>query len=159
MCTLGKRCFEPAHQVEEILERQVRVQSAHDVKLGHRLRIARGRRLPRLFERHGVAGRVALLAPEGAQLAGRHAHVGGVDVAIHVEVSHVAVHPLAHMVGQPAHRQHVRRAVERQPIGKVQPLAGQHLGGNRLKARVVAAKGVAFRAPRDSACLSLHRTR
>ena len=46
------------------------------------------------------------------------------------------------MVGQPAHRQHVRRAVERQAVVEVEPLAGQHLGGDGLKPRVVRAEGV-----------------
>ena len=52
------------------------MQSADNMKLRHRLRVARGRSLPRLFERHRVAGRIALLASEGAQLARRHANIG-----------------------------------------------------------------------------------
>ena len=107
MCTLGKRSFSPLDQVEKIFERQVGMQAADDVELRHRLGVARSRGLPCLFQSHGVAGRVALLAAEGAQLAGRHAHIGRIDVAIDVEVGHVAVHALAHVVGQPAHGQHV----------------------------------------------------
>jgi len=48
-------------------------------------------------------------------------------VAIDVEVGYVAVHPLAHMVGQPANGQHIRRTVKRQPVVEVEPLTGQHL--------------------------------
>ena len=83
------------------------MQAADDVELGDGFGVAGGRGLPCLFKGHGVAGRVALLAAEGAELAGRHAHICGVDVAIDVEVSHVAMHPLAHMVGQPTHGKHV----------------------------------------------------
>ena len=116
------------------------MQAADDVKLGDRLAVAGGRRLPRLFERHGVAGRVALLAAEGAELAGCDADVGRVDVAIDVEVGDVAMHPLAHVVGQPAHREHVLRSIESQAILGVEALARHHLGGNRLKARIVGAE-------------------
>ena len=49
--------------------------------------------------------------------------------------------PLAHMVSQPAHGQHIRGAIECQAVVEVQPLAGHYLGGDRLKARVVGAKG------------------
>ncbi len=112
------------------------------MKLRDRLGIAGGRGLPCLFEGHGVAGGVALFAAEGAELAGRHADVGGVDVAIDVEVGHVAVHPLAHVVGQPAHGQHVVRAIEREAVVGAEPLLGQDLGGDGLQPRVVGAKGM-----------------
>ena len=107
MCTLGNRSLRPRIRSRKNSKRQIGMQAADDVKLRDRFGVAGGRRLPCLFERHGVAGRVALLAAEGAQLAGRHADVGGVDVAIDVEVGHVAVHPLAHVVRQPAHGQHI----------------------------------------------------
>ncbi len=94
-------------QVEEELKRKVGMQTAYDVELGDCFRVARGRGFKRLVERHGVAGRVALLAAKGAQLAGGHAYVGGVNVAIDVEVGQVAVHALADVVGQPAHGQHI----------------------------------------------------
>ena len=136
------------------------LQAADDVELGHRLGVAGGCRLPGLFQRHGVAGRVALLAAKGAQPAVGHANIGGIDVAIDVEVGHIAVHPLAHMIGQPAHRQHVGGAVEHQTIVEVQPLAGQYLGRNRLKALVMALKGVALKGGSVAGipCFSLHNT-
>ena len=139
---LRETLFEAANEIEEEFERQIGVQTADDVKLRDRLRVARGRRFPGLVEGHGVAGGVALLAAKGAELAGRHADVGRVDVAIDVEVGEVAVHPLADMVGQPAHRQNVRRGVERKPVFGAQTLLGQHLGGDRLQARVVSPKGM-----------------
>ena len=107
MCTLGKRCLRPRIEIEEKLKRQIGVQAADNVKLRDGFGIAGRGGFPCFFESHGVAGGVAFFAAEGAELAGGDAHVGGVDVAIDVEVGHVAMQPLAHMVGQPAHGQHV----------------------------------------------------
>ena len=137
---LGKSLLQPTHQVEKIFQRQIRVQPADDMKLRHRLRVARGRRLPSLFQRHGVACLVALLAPKGAQPAVRHANIRRVDVPVDVEVGHIPVHPLAHMVSQPAHSQHVRGTIKRNPVVELQPLASQNFAGNRLKPRIVGAK-------------------
>ena len=105
---LGEPFLQSAYQIEEVFQRQIRVQPADDVKLRDRLGVARRGSLPGLFESHRVPGRVALLAPEGAQLACRDTDVGWIDVAIHVEVRNVPMHPLAHVVGQPPHRQNVR---------------------------------------------------
>ena len=77
------------------------------MKLGNRLRVAGSRGFPGLVEGHRVAGGVALFAAKGAELAGGDADVGGVDVAIDVEVGEVAVHPLADVVGQPADCQNI----------------------------------------------------
>ena len=129
---LGKALLQAADQVEEVFERQVGMQAADDVELGDCFGVAGGRRLPGLFESHGVAGRVALLAAKGAELAGRHADVGGVDVAIDVEVGHVAVHPLAHVVGQPADGQHVGRSRRAQ---------GRRANASRSPASTLAAMG------------------
>ncbi len=120
------------------------MQAADNVELGDGFRIAGGGGFPCLIEGHGVAGRVAFFASEGAQLAGRDAHVGGVDVAIDVEVGHVAMHPLAHMVGQPTHCEHITRAIERQAVVRTEPLLGHHLGGDRLQAGVVRLECVAW---------------
>ena len=107
MWTFGKTLFEAADQIEEELERKIGVQAADDVKLGNRLRVAGSRGFPGLVEGHGVTGGVALFAAKGAELAGGDADVGGVDVAIDVEVGEVAVHPLADVVGQPADCQNI----------------------------------------------------
>jgi len=63
--------------------------------------------------------RHALGAAKGAQAAVGHAYVGRIDMAVHVEVGDVAMHPLAHMVGQPADGQDVTGAIERYAISKV----------------------------------------
>ena len=107
MCTLGNRSLRPRTRSRKNSKRKIGVQAADDMELRDGFRIAGGGGFPCLIEGHGVAGGVALFAAEGAELAGRDAHVGGVDVAIDVEVGHVAMHPLAHMVGQPTHGKHV----------------------------------------------------
>ena len=110
---LGKALLEAAYQVEEVFEGQIGMQAAHDVKLGNRFAVAGSCCLPRLFEGHGVAGRVALLAAKGAEAASGHANIRRIDVPVDVEVGHVAVHAFAHVVGEPAHGQHVAAAIER----------------------------------------------
>ncbi len=143
-CTCGKTLFEPTHQVEEIFKRQIGVCNPPTMwELGHRLGIAGRRRLPSLFQRHGVARRIAFFAPERAQPARCHTHVGVIDMAVDVEICHIAMHPLAHIVGQPADRQHVRRSVEHQPIFVTEPFVGQNPGGDRLKPWVMAPKSMA----------------
>src|SRR5579859_958637 len=116
------------------------MQAANDVKFGDRLGVARGRGLKGLFQGHGVCARSVFFAAEGTEPAGSHADVGWVDVAIDVEVRHVAVQALAHLVRQPAQGQDIRRAVERDGIVKVEPLTRKDLFSNRLKARVVSLK-------------------
>ena len=141
-CTCGKALFQPRDQINVVLERQIGMQAADDVKLGDRLGVAGRGGVPDLFQRHGVgAGRV-LLASEGAQAAGRYANVGVVNVAVDIEVSDVAVHPLANMVRQPADRQNVTRAVERQRVVSRQTFVRHHLVVNGPKARVVGLEGV-----------------
>ncbi len=71
--------------------------------------------LVNFFERKSVsAGRVGI-APERAQFAVRHANIGGIDVPVDVEVSDVSVALFAHMIREPAHRQKIRRAIQRNP--------------------------------------------
>jgi hypothetical protein len=74
-----------------------------------------------------VAGRV-LLAAEGAQAARGDANVGVVDVPVDVEVGDVAVHALAHVIGQPADRQNVAGAVERNAVVEAEALPRVHPG-------------------------------
>src|SRR5712692_4094196 len=97
--------LESSHQVQEIMERQVRVQAADQVKLGGAFADALLGARKDLFERKGVRAGSIGAAAESAQPAMRHADVGGVDVAVDVEVADVAVALLADVVVQPAHGQ------------------------------------------------------
>jgi hypothetical protein len=104
---LGEALLEAPDKIQEVLEGQIGMQPSDDVKLGDGFRIPRGGCLPGFFKRHGIAGRIAFFAPKGAQLARRHADIGGIDVAVDVEVGHIAVQLLAHMVGQPSDGQKI----------------------------------------------------
>ena len=139
---LRKALLQAGAQIEEILKRQIGMQSADDVKFGDRLGVSGSRGFESLFERHGVgAGRV-LLASEGAQAAGRHANIRRIDVPVDVEVRLVAVHALAHVVGHPADGENVAGAVEREGIVGVKPLAGKDFVVNRRQPRIVGLKVV-----------------
>lgn len=63
-----------------------------------------------LFQGHGVGSGGIFLAAEGAQAAGRDAHVRRIDMAIDVEVGLVAMETLANEVGHPSHSQNVARS-------------------------------------------------
>src|SRR5690349_21443440 len=113
------------------------MQAADDVKFGDGLRVARSGGLECLFQRHGVGAGSVLLAAEGTEAAGGNANVGWVDVPVDVEVSHIPVHSLAHMIGQPAQSKDVRRAVKRNGIIKGEALAREDLLSDRVETRVV----------------------
>ena len=118
-----KPLLEPAQHLAVPLQRQLRMQAAHDVKLRDRLAPSLAGVPPHLFERHGVGLRVVHALPEGAQAAARHADVRGVDMAVDVEIRHVAVLALAHQVGHVAHPQDVAGTVQRHAVLERQPLA------------------------------------
>ena len=105
---LRETLFQSGNQIEVVLERQVRMQPAHNVELGHSFRVSGGGSLISLFERHGVSAGSILLASKSAKPAGSYTDVGGIDMAIHIEISHIAVQPFTHLVGEPANRQDVR---------------------------------------------------
>ena len=83
----------------------------------------------------------------------RHADVGRIDVPVDVEVADVAVALLADVVGEPADGQQVGRAIEGDAVVEVEPLAGQHLVGDRLEPRVVDYR-VAIASSAQSPCRS-----
>ena len=93
----------------------------------YRLGVTGGRGLEGFFERHGVgAGRI-FLASKRTQAAGGHANVGRIQVAVDVEVRLVAMHAFADVVGQPAHRQNVTAAIERESIFRSKALTASTL--------------------------------
>ena len=104
---LRESFLQSGNKIEEIFERQVRVQTPNDVKLGDSFGVARRGRLPRLLQRHRVRTFGSLLATEGTQTARRNANVRWIDVAIHVEVRNVSMHPLTNPIRQPPYREQV----------------------------------------------------
>ena len=139
---LRKALLQSGNQVEKILERQIGMQPADNVKLGDRLGVAGSGRLEGFFERHGVSARSIFLAPKSAQPAGRHANIRRIDMAVDVKVRLVAMHPLPHPVGQPAHGQDVARPIKHKRIGLVQPFAREDFILDRKQPRVVGLKWV-----------------
>ena len=96
------------------------------MEFGDRLGVAGGCGLESFFQRHGVgAGRV-FLAAEGAEPAGGDADVGRIDVAVDVEVGLVAVHALAHVIGEPSDGEDVAGAIEGKRVLLAEAFAGQH---------------------------------
>ena len=124
---LREALLQAAQHLAVPVERQLGMQPADDVELGDGFAPALAGALPDLLERHGVGLGIVRPLAEGAQAATGHADVGGVDVAVDVEIRHVAVQPLAHQVGQVAERQDVGGAVERDAVVERQPLAGLDL--------------------------------
>ena len=116
------------------------MQPAHDVKLGHRLRIAGSRGLKRFLECHGVGAGCIFFAPKSTQPTCCHAYIRRINVAVDVEVSLIAVHPLPNVVCHPTNGEDVARAVESERIVGTQPLASKNLFVDRLEPRVVSLK-------------------
>src|SRR5689334_25129751 len=58
------------------------------------------------------SARSVFLAAKSAQTAGSHANVRRIDMAIHVEIRHIAMQPLSDVVGQPANGEDIRRRSE-----------------------------------------------
>src|ERR1700722_2640833 len=148
---LGKALLKARDQIKEILKGKIGMQTADDVELRHRLAVAGGCGLPGLFESHGVGAFGALLAAKGAKPACGYANIGRVDMPVDIEVSKVAVHALAYVVGQPAHCQNVLRTVERDALVEIETLARQNLFGNRPQAHIVCLKTVALGYERHKA--------
>ena len=128
----GAAFFQAAHQVEKIFKRQIRMQPADHVKFRRAFAHALLGALVNFFERECVrAGRVGIAA-ERAQFAMRDAHVGRINVPVHIEEARIAVALLADEIGEPPHGKQVRRAIERQSVVKSQALARKHFVRNRL---------------------------
>src|SRR5580704_2467400 len=134
---LREALLQAGAEIEEILKWQVGMQSANDVELCDGLTVSGGGGFKSFVKRHGVgAGRI-FLAAEGAKAASSNADVGGIDVAVHVEIRLAAMHALPDVVGHPAHGKNVARTVEGKGIVCVEPLTGQDFGVDRLEPRVV----------------------
>src|ERR1700730_4806402 len=124
--------FQAAHQVEEIFKWQIGMEAANHVEFRRAFAHSLFGPLVNLFECKRVrAGRVGIAAKR-AKLAMRDAHVGGIDVAIYVEKTRVAVAVLADGVRKPANREQVRGAIEQDAVVKAQALACEHFVRNRL---------------------------
>ena len=141
---LRKPLPEPANQIQKIFQRQIRMQAANDVKLRHRFRVARSRRLPSLLQSHCVGAGNVFSAAEGTQPASRNAYVGRVDVTVDIEVRDIAVHTLAHVVSQPADGENIARLVEGKAIFECQTFLPHHFIGDGQQPGIVCLKWAVF---------------
>ena len=62
---------------------------------------------PRSVRRLAFGAFAVFFAAKGAQPAGGHTNVGGVDVPVDIEIGDVTVQTLTHMVGQPAYGEYI----------------------------------------------------
>src|SRR5579864_953108 len=147
---LRKALLQPRAKIEEILERQVGMQSAHNVEFRHSFGVTRSRCLVSLFQRHRIRARSILLPAKRAQSARRHANVRRIDMPVDVEISLVAVHPFAHRVRHPTDGKDVSGPIKSQRIIGVQALAGNNLGVDWLNAPIVSLKRMVWERGRHS---------
>src|SRR5579862_5547983 len=133
---LRKASLQAAKHLAIPVEREFGMQAAHDMKFGDGFTVAISGLMPDLFERHRVCFRIAFLLAERAQLATGDTDIGGIDVAIDVEVSLVAVKAFANLIRHPADPQQIRSPINRQPVLKGQPLSGSDLSADRFETRI-----------------------
>src|SRR5580704_16481519 len=116
------------------------MESADDVELGDGVLSIRApavaRDLPHLFERHGVGLGILGSLAESAEAATSDAHVGGIDVAVDVEIGDVAVEAFAHAIGEPADAEQIGRAVKRDAVVETEANLGVDFLGDRPEAGV-----------------------
>src|SRR5690349_14042703 len=134
--------FESGDEIQEVLEREVRMQSANNMELGHCFGISRRCRLPGFFERHGVSALGVLLASEGAKATGGNTNIGGIDVAIHVKERGVAPHAFSDVIGEPSNGENVRRAIQSQAVREAESLLRYHFFSDPSKPSLVGLECV-----------------
>ncbi len=133
---LRKALLQAAQHLAVPVERQLRMQAAHDVEFGNGFRVTMPGLFPDFLQRHGVRLGILGALAERTQFAARHADIGGIDVAVDVEEGGVAVEAFADLVGQPADAQQIGRAVNNDAVLVGQPLAGIDLGADGFEASV-----------------------
>ena len=113
------------------------MQAANDVKFRGAFGDALRGALPDFVQREGVSAGSVGRASKGAQLAMRHANIGGIDVAIDVEVGDVAVALFADVICEPANAEQIVRFVEREAVIGGEAFASEHLFRDGIEARVL----------------------
>src|SRR5580692_1364495 len=119
----GAALLEAADKLQIMIERQIRMEAADNVKFRGSFPNALFRALVDFFERERVRSWRVGIATEGAEFAVRHADVRRIDVPIDVEIGDVAVALLADVVRQPAHRKKIRRTIEGDAVVHIQAFA------------------------------------
>src|SRR5258708_10283462 len=125
--------FKAADELKEMIERQIRMQSAHDVKFRCAFADALLGAVVDLFKSERVGAGSVGIAAEGAQLAMCDADVRRIDVAVDVVIGDVPVALLADVVCEPADGQQIRRAIQHDAVVHRQPLTIENLIGDWLE--------------------------
>lgn len=86
-----------------------------------------------------------LLAPEGAQPASGYTDVRGIDMAINIEICLIPMQALANVIGHPAEGEHIATAIKGESISKIEAIASDYFGVNRLQPAIVSLKGMLAR--------------
>lgn len=121
------------------------MQAAHNMELRDCFRVTGGGSLKGFFQGQGVSTGGIFFSSKRAQSAGCNADIGGIDVAVYVEVGFVAVQPFPDMIGQPAQCENVAGAIKSYGIRRVQALAGEYLFGNGIEMRIIGLENVQIR--------------
>src|SRR5260370_14347562 len=133
---LREALLQAAQHLAVPVECELGVESADDVEFGARSPPADSGSFPNLFERHGVGLGIFGALAERAQTTTGDTYVGGIDVAVDVEVSGGSVQALANDVGHVTEREDVGAAVHGEAIVIAETDAGLHLFQNRLQPAV-----------------------
>ena len=128
---LGEALLQPAKHVAIPIQRQLRMQAADNMELGDRFAPTLARAMPHFVERPGVSLGILGALSEGAQLATRHADIGGIDVPVDVKPGDVAVFALAHQVGHIADGENIVALEKRDAVRGIQANIGLYLFQNR----------------------------
>ena len=114
--------FQSVDEFQEIVERQIGMEAADDVKFGGAFADALSRAFVNFFERESVSAGRAGIAAKSAKLAVSDANVGGIDVAVDVVIRDVAMALFANIVGEPADSEQVGRVIQRHAIVEAEAL-------------------------------------
>src|SRR5580692_6124893 len=121
----GAALLEAADELQVMIESQVRMQAADDVKFRCTFSNALFRAFINLFEGERVSAGSVRITTEGAKFAMRYADVRRIDVAIDVVIGDIAVALLTHVVRQPSDRKKIGGTIQRDAVLHAQAFAGE----------------------------------
>ena len=116
---LGHGFLDPADHVEVIIERQLVMKAANNMQLGGPTRTRLPRSLDDLIPVHHIGPNFPKIGPKRTEIASVNAHIGRVDMRVHVVIAEVAVVPLADKVGHRSEREQVVRRFKHRPSSKL----------------------------------------
>ena len=134
---LGEALFQTANQLQIIFEGQIGMQAADDVEFRGAFGNSLGGALPNFVERKSVSAGGVGLPSKGAQFAMCHADIGGIDVAIDIEIGDVSVALFADIICEPANAEQVVRLIEGETVVRGETFASENFLRDRIEARIL----------------------